>query len=155
MTSIFLGNERRPQFFGEMEDDLNFFLNGRRPHYFVNKIIKQPKTFKIETMVVAPLRVTLLLLIVDQGNKNFILHDVFGLPLSKLRLSLFLWNFLLLLCCLSPIISFRLKQTLIQSNQVCIAVFSPPNTTKKDLLTTHMTRKQRKSKPTIINIAKN
>ena len=54
--------------FFEMEDDLNFlgngrrpyfFLNGRRPHYFVNKIIKQPKTFKIETMVVAPLRVTL------------------------------------------------------------------------------------------------
>ena len=101
-------------------------------------------------MVVAPLRVTLLLLIVDQGNKNFILHDVFGLPLSKLRLSLFLWNFLLLLCCLSPIISFRLRQTLIQSNQVCIAVFSPPNTTKKDLLTTHMTRKQRKSKTIII-----
>ena len=36
-----------------------FFLNGRLPHYFFNKIIKQPKTFKIETMVVAPLRVTL------------------------------------------------------------------------------------------------
>jgi hypothetical protein len=72
----FFENGRRPQFL-EMEDNLNFlemeynlnflgkwkttliFLNGRRPHYFVNKIIKQPKTFKIETMVVAPLRVTL------------------------------------------------------------------------------------------------
>ena len=64
-----------------MEDDLNFFENGRQPHFFqmednlnliqieddlnnlVNgrqpqKIIIQPKTIQIKTMVVAPLRVT-------------------------------------------------------------------------------------------------
>ena len=72
----FFENGRRPHFFLKMEDDLNFFLNGRRPQflkmktasfffdngkgpqYFVNKIIMQPETFKIETMVVEPLRVT-------------------------------------------------------------------------------------------------
>ena len=74
-------NGRQHHFF-LMEDDLNVFgkwnttsiffkwkttsvffvifcLNGRRPQFFVNKIIMQPETFKIETMVVAPLRVTL------------------------------------------------------------------------------------------------
>ena len=51
----------------KMEDDHNFskmecrlisFENGRHPQFFVNKIIMQPETFKIKTMVVAPLRVT-------------------------------------------------------------------------------------------------
>ena len=59
-----------------MEDDPNFFGNGRRPQFFENgrrpqflskwktalkKIIKRimlPETLKIKTMVVAPLRVT-------------------------------------------------------------------------------------------------
>ena len=47
-----------------MEDNLNFFENGGQPQYFLmeddlNKIIMQPETFKIKTLVVAPLRVTL------------------------------------------------------------------------------------------------
>ena len=47
-----------------MEDDLKYYrnfwgLNGRQPQFFVNKIIMQPETFKIKTMVVTPLRVTL------------------------------------------------------------------------------------------------
>ena len=63
MTSIFLGNGRRPQVL-KMEDDLKYFrnficLNGRHLNFFVNKIIMQPETFQFETMVVAPLRVTL------------------------------------------------------------------------------------------------
>ena len=43
----------------KMEDSLNFFENERQPQFLVNEIIMQPETFKIETMVVAPLRVTL------------------------------------------------------------------------------------------------
>ena len=42
-----------------MEDDLNFLENGRQPQ----KKIMQPKTIKIKTMVVAPLRVTWFFLI--------------------------------------------------------------------------------------------
>jgi hypothetical protein len=38
----------------QMENDLNILANGRQP----NKKIMQPKTIKIKTMVVAPLRVT-------------------------------------------------------------------------------------------------
>jgi hypothetical protein len=38
----------------QMEDYLNILANGRQPQ----KKIMQPKTIKIETMVVAPLRVT-------------------------------------------------------------------------------------------------
>ena len=57
---IFKKNGRQLNFFN-MEDDLNFFLNGRRPQFFLkmedNKIM-QPKTFKIKTIVLAPLRVT-------------------------------------------------------------------------------------------------
>ena len=46
-----------------MEDSLNFFQNERQPQFLVDEIIMQPETFKIETMVVAPLRVTLLMYI--------------------------------------------------------------------------------------------
>ena len=42
--------------FFKIEDDLNLFENGRRPTFFQ---IRQPKTIKINTIVVAPLRVTL------------------------------------------------------------------------------------------------
>ena len=42
----------------KMEDSLNFFENERQPQFLVNEIIMQPETIKIETMVVAPLRVT-------------------------------------------------------------------------------------------------
>ena len=54
-------------FFLEMEDNLNLFgksrttstfLNGRQSQLLVIKIVMQPETFKIETMVVAPLRET-------------------------------------------------------------------------------------------------
>ena len=38
----------------QMEYDLNILANGRQP----KKKIMQPKTIKIKTMVVAPLRVT-------------------------------------------------------------------------------------------------
>ena len=50
-----------------MEDDPNFFGNGRLPQFFVKmedcpqenyKKIMLPETLKIKTMVVAPLRVT-------------------------------------------------------------------------------------------------
>ena len=40
-----------------------FVENGRRPQFLVAKKIMQPETLKIETMVVAPLRVTLSILI--------------------------------------------------------------------------------------------
>ena len=36
----------------------HFFEKGRQPQFIVNKVIMQPETFKIETMVVALLRVT-------------------------------------------------------------------------------------------------
>jgi hypothetical protein len=77
--NLFL-NGRRPHFFGLMEDDFIIFVTGRRPESFqmednhnilVNgdnlnfiqmeadlKQIMQPKTIKMKTMVVAPLRVT-------------------------------------------------------------------------------------------------
>ena len=44
----------------KMEDDLNFFENGRQPYfcYQQNYGKMQPETLKIKTMVVAPLRVT-------------------------------------------------------------------------------------------------
>ena len=51
----FFENGRQPQIFVVLQ----FFENGRRPQCVVTKIIMQPETFKIETMVVAPLRVTL------------------------------------------------------------------------------------------------
>ena len=50
-----------------MQDDLNFFENGRQPQLVFLKLKAapkkkqkkvQPETFKINTMVVAPLRVT-------------------------------------------------------------------------------------------------
>ena len=48
-----------------MEDDLIFFENGRRPYFFVNGRLKtiinkimQPEALQINTIVVAPLRVT-------------------------------------------------------------------------------------------------
>ena len=53
--------------FLKMEDDLNFSENVRLPHFkkmeddlnfVVNNIIMQPETFKIKTIVVAPLWVT-------------------------------------------------------------------------------------------------
>jgi hypothetical protein len=40
--------------FFQIEEDLKIFANGRQPQ----KKIMQPKTIKIKTMVVAPLRVT-------------------------------------------------------------------------------------------------
>ena len=54
-------NGRRPKFFEneddsnpiQIENDLNIIANGRQ----YQKITLQPKTFKIKTMVVAPLRV--------------------------------------------------------------------------------------------------
>ena len=71
----FFQNERRPHFskveddinFFKMEDDqkklklegdLIFFQNGRRHIPFSIWKIRQPKTMKIKTIVVAPLRVT-------------------------------------------------------------------------------------------------
>ena len=53
--------------FLKMEDDLKYFrifllFKWKTPQFFVNKIIMQPETFQFETMVVAPLRVTLYLL---------------------------------------------------------------------------------------------
>ena len=62
MTSIFWGNGRRPQIFLYIKFLVNgrqphFFENGRQPQFIVNKVIMQPETFKIKTMVVAPLRV--------------------------------------------------------------------------------------------------
>ena len=53
------GNQKRPQFFPKfnflkMEDSLICFGNGKRPKFLI-KIIIQPETFKIKTMVVAPL----------------------------------------------------------------------------------------------------
>ena len=61
-TLIFFETGRQPQFFFKLEDDLNILLNlttsidsnGRQSR----KKIIQPKTIKIKTMVVAPLRVT-------------------------------------------------------------------------------------------------
>ena len=62
MTSIFLKmeddlnffqNGRRPDFF-QLEDDLNIILAGRQPQ----KIIMQAYAIISKTMVVAPLRVT-------------------------------------------------------------------------------------------------
>ena len=53
-TSIFL----------KMEDELNIFENGRRPHFLKWKTAKNykkiilPETLNIKTMVVAPLQVT-------------------------------------------------------------------------------------------------
>ena len=46
--------------FLKMEDDLKYFrifclFKWKTPQFFVNKIIMQPETFQIETMVVAPL----------------------------------------------------------------------------------------------------
>ena len=47
-----------------MEDDLNLFEKGRRPNFFENRRRPQKKCnqkqFKVKTMVVAPIRVTLL-----------------------------------------------------------------------------------------------
>ena len=55
--------------FLEMEDDLKYFhifclFKWKTPQFVVNKIIMQPETFQIETMVVAPLRVTLFVTII-------------------------------------------------------------------------------------------
>ena len=65
----FIENERRPQFF-EMEDDLMFLVNGR-----LKKIIKkimQPETLKIQTRVVAPLRVNLVIIY----SSNNLISDI-------------------------------------------------------------------------------
>ena len=43
----------------QIEDDLNIFVNGRRPQ----KKLMQPKTIQIKTMVVAPLRISIIQLI--------------------------------------------------------------------------------------------
>ena len=69
MTSICLKMEdeirKTTSIFLKMEDDLNIlkmeadpilFENGRQPYFCCGKM--QPKTLKIKTMVVAPLRVT-------------------------------------------------------------------------------------------------
>jgi hypothetical protein len=52
--NIFL-NGRRPKKKLKIEVDLNLLENGRRPHLIK---IMLPETLKIKTMVVAPLRVT-------------------------------------------------------------------------------------------------
>jgi hypothetical protein len=41
-----------------MEDNLNYFENGRQTQLKMIKKIMQPETLKYKTMVVAPLRVT-------------------------------------------------------------------------------------------------
>ena len=60
-TSIFWGNGRRQKKI-EMEDDLKYYrifgFKWKTPQFFVNKIMMQPETSKIKTMVLAPLRVT-------------------------------------------------------------------------------------------------
>ena len=67
-TLMFLGNGRRPQVFknGRRPQIFSYFFlfKWKTPQFFVNKIIMQPETFQIETMVVAPLRVTLFVTII-------------------------------------------------------------------------------------------
>ena len=49
---LFLGNEREPQLFGKMEDDLNFKENGRRPQLSGKRKKKPQCLFKWKTILV-------------------------------------------------------------------------------------------------------